>query len=723
MPQTQTTQFPSIAQPESAKKNSQYYRSWCEAIVGNSFSSQWSVDYNKLAMLYNFYKVGTGSDLTGYLQTAPDGSAMPGIWMSSNNVHTRLQSLIGELEERGYQIKVRALNPEAIDRKRDERERLRTERFLSPVLDEAEELSGLPDPTRPPYVPQTDQELDEYMDLNWKDKHVQILEAALKWIADRTHWDEIRKALFTDRLIANISIVRHEIIRGVPQSKRVHPMYFIYDPHAKGDMLEDSTYFGEVEYMPLASAAERFGLSLDEMKQAQQEYEAYLGMGLEGKEQYPYYNSLPATMKWFKTEDGIPRCLVIKACWKDIKVLAHKNEKKEKYNTEYLQDVTGEEVKKKDKDKIIYNKIECWRGGTLIGGKFMREWGECPNQPRSLDSLEVTKPPYEVWRDYNSIAILERLVTPQVLKDIALYQLQIQMARAIGKVLVFDEAMLPEGQSKEQVVARMKADGIAWVNSKEYQLMNGNLNLFKEYDLSLSQSIAQSIQIISYLDSQLDSISGITPERQGQVQGASQAVGVTQAALFQSNLVTSPMFRGFDRLCARVLKYQAGLVKMVWGQGEQQKFAPIIGDAGIDFLREHHDLTIDEFDIEVQALPPIVQDRAKLEQIVMLAVQTGDMPVSDALAVLLENDLTIAVKKFSRRYAMRQMMMNQQEQQQAQADQMIQMQQMQQQGQMQQGNNQLQLQLQAMKNQANLQKTKLTGAVKLRGQKMDLLSR
>jgi hypothetical protein len=283
--------------------------------------------------------------------------------------------------------------------------------------------------------------------------------------------------------------------------------------------------------------------------------------------------------------------------------------------------------------------------------------------------------------------------------------------------------MLPEGQSKEQVVARMKADGIAWVNSKEYQLMNGNLNLFKEYDLSLSQSIAQSIQIISYLDSQLDSISGITPERQGQVQGASQAVGVTQAALFQSNLVTAPMFRGFDRMCARCLKYQAGLVKMVWGQGEQQKFAPITGDAGIDFLHEHHDLSIDEFDIEVQALPPIVQDRAKLEQIVMLAVQTGDMPVSDALAVLLENDLTIAVKKFSRRYAMRQMMMNQQEQQQAQADQMIQMQQMQQQGQMQQGNNQLQLQLQAMKNQANLQKTKLTGAVKLRGQKMDLLSR
>ena len=692
-----------------------------EAIIGNSFTSSWTTDYNKLAMLYNFYKVGTGSDLTGYLQTAPDGSAMPGIWMSSNNVHTRLQSLIGELEERGYQIKVRALNSEAIDRKRTERERLRIERKLQPVMQEAEAMSGLPVQSEE-YIPQTDQELDEYVDLTWKDKHVVILESVLKWTANRTHWDETRKALFTDRLIANISIVAHDIIRSVPQSRRVDPMRFIYDPHAKGDMLEDSTYFGEVDYMPLAAAAERYGLSLDEMKEAQKEYESYLGMGLEQKADMSYFNMPGGSLKWFKTEDGIPRCLVIKACWRDIKVLSHKNEKKEKYGTEYLQDVTGEDIKKKDKDKIIHNKIECWRRGTLIGGKFMREWGECPNQPRSLDSLEITKPPYEVWRDSNSISILEKLVTPQVLKDIALYQLQIQMARAIGKVLVFDEAMMPEGQTKEQVIARMKADGIVWVNSKEYQLTQGNLNLFKEFDLSLSQSIAQSIMIIDYLDKQENDISGITPERQGQVQGASQAVGVTQAALFQSNLVTAPMFRGFDRYCARILKYQAGLVKMVWGAGESDKFAPIIGDTGIDILKEHHDISLDSFDIIVEALPPIAQDRQKLEQLVMLAVQTGEMPLSDALQVLLENDLTVAVRKFTRRHAMRQMQAAQQEERMAQMEQQMQQMQMQQQGQLQQGNWQNQLQLQQMKGQDNLRKTAMTGRVKLNSEKLRLLS-
>ena len=710
--------FPNVAQSES-KKDKQYYRAWLDAIVNTNFNAAWVTNYNKLALLYSFFKIGTGSDLTGYLQTAPDGSAMPGIWMSSNNVETRLQSLIGELDERGYQIKAKALNSEAVARKYEERERLRIERKLQPVMEEAEAMSGLPVQSEE-YIPQTDLELDEYMDLSWKDKHVQILEAALKWIAHRSDWDDERKALFIDKLIGNLCAVRHEIVRGVPQSPRVDPMQFIYDPHAKGDLLKDATYFGEVDYIPLAAAAERYGLSLDEMKQAQQEYENYLGMGMEDRSNgdYNHYGSMPGqSLKWFKTDDGIPRCLVIRGAWRDIKILQHKDEENEKGT--FFQEVSDKDVKKKD--KVVRNKIECWRRGTLIGGKFLREWGECPNQPRKIDSLEVTRPPYEVWRDSNSISLLEKLVTPQVLKDIALYQLQIQMARAIGKVLVFDEAMMPEGQSKEQVVSRMKADGLVWVNSKEYQLTQGNLNLFKEFDLSLSASIAQSIQIIDYLDRQIDSISGITPERQGQVQGASQAVGVTQAALTQSNLVTAPLFRGFERFCSRVLTHQASLVKMAWTDPE--KFAPIIGDAGVDFLKSNIDISLDQFDVVVQSLPPLVRDRSMLEQIIFTAMQSGELTPADCLNILLEPDLTVAVRKYTRKVAMRQMQASQQEERMAQMEQQMQQMQMQQQGQLQQGNWNNQLQLQSMKNQANLQKTALTGRVKLRGQKMDLLSR
>jgi hypothetical protein len=723
-------QFPSIAKSEAEKSKKEYYESWCKAIVSNTFTSNWAVNYNKLKLLYSFFNEGTGSNLTGYLQTAPDGSAMPGIWTSISNVKSRLRTLVGELEERGYAIKARALNPEAIDRKRTERDRLWAERHLQEVLQFAEEQSGL-GLQSDEYIPQTDQELDEYMDLNWKDKHVQILEAALKWIAQRTHWDESRKRLFWNVLIANMMVVRNEIVRGVPQARVIDPLKFIFDPNASDDMLSDSTYFGEVEYMPLAVAAERYGLTLKEIEECYKSYQAYLGLGVDSRSASEYtsdFDCMPnQTAKWFIVENGVPRCLIIKACWRDYKTLAHKNEKKEKYNTEYLQNVTGQEVKKKDKDKIIYNKIECWRQATLVGGKFLREYGEYPNQARDISSLEISECPYKVWIPEfflgRSVSLVEQQVGLSLLKDVAVYQLQIQMARAIGKVIVVDQAYLPPGMTPEQAHSYMKADGIIWVNSKEYQLAvpGAATNLFKDYDIGLSESIGQGIQLIEYLDRQLNEITGIGPERQGQVQGASTAVGVQQSALIQSNLITAPYFRGFERYCSRILNHQAKLVKVSWAGKEI--YAPIIGTVGVDFLKENIDISLDEFDVEVQSLPPQSQDRQVLNNWLGIAVQSGELSVADAIDILMEPDLTIAVRKYKRKHALRQAMLQQQEQQQFQAEQQMQQAQLAQQGQLQQGNWQNQLELQGMKNQANLQKTLASSRTKLNSEKLRLLNK
>lgn len=716
-----STPFPSISRSEKSK-DKQYYRDWTNAIVTNTFNGNFAVSYNKLAMLFNFFREGTGSDLTGYLQTAPDGSAMPGIWTSQNSVATRLKSLVGELEQRGYEIQVRALNAEARVRKWEERERLRIERRLQKVAKAAERMTGMPLQGEE-YIPQTNQELDEYIDLSWKDKHVEIIKAALKWIAHRNHWDQTRVELFLDQLVGNMCVVRNDLVRGVPVSSRVDLLKFIFDPHSSDDNLTDSTYFGEADYMPLATAAEGYGLSLDEMKQAQQEYEAYLGMGLEARENstnHSFFGSIQGqTVRWFKTEQGIPRCLVVRACWRDIKILAHKEESNEK--GDFLQDITNddhEQSRKRNEGKIIKNKIECWRQGTLIGGKFLREWGECPNQARSLDSLEVSEPPYKVWRQTKTVSMVEQLVGLQLLKDIALYQLQIQMARAIGKVLVIDEAMLPEGD-KTGTLARMKADGLLWINSKEYQI-SGLTNLFQEYDLSLSASIAQSIQLINYFDEQINNISGVSGERQGQVQGASQAVGVTQAALFQSSLITAPLFKGFDRFCSRVQNHQAKLVKMAWSDGKE-KYAGIIGDAGVDFLKDNIDISMDEFDIVVTCAPPIVQDRAKLEQIIMLAVQTGELPISDALFILMEQDLSVALRRFTRKYAMRQMEIAKQEERQMMMEDQMQQRQLAGQAEQQDKLIQHQQMIEDKSNDTNLKKTALTGRVKLQTQRLNLL--
>lgn len=733
---TNTSSFPRIDVSEEEKNKPEYYKRWVQSIVANTFTDTWTNNYQVLEMLYKYYLDGSSGDLTGYLQTAPDGSSLPAIWLSLNGLKSNLDLLVGEMEERGYEIKVKALNKEAVSRKLDEKERLRVERRLKPIAQFAEQMTGMPLQSNDEYVPQTDQELNEYIDLSFKDKAEIIMEAALKFTARATHWDEKRKALFRDCLIANRSVIKNEIQRGLPQGRRVDPLKFIFDPNATDDMLSDSTYFGEIEYMPLAQAAEQYGLTDEEVTQAYTSYNEYLGMTPASNNQASDFTNDFSVMpgqriKWFKIMDGTPRCLVLRACWRDYKLLKHKSEKVEKHGVtnEYLQDVTNSQIRERDKDKIITNKIQCWRQATLIGGVILKEYGECPNQARDLSTFEISEPPYKVWIPNflmgRSVSKLEQLVGLQLLKDIAMYQVQLAMARSGPKGLVIDMAMMPQGTTKEQVTSHIKADGLVFLNSQEY--MNSNLgqglNLFKDFDMTLSQSIGQYFQIMQYLDAQISVISGVSPERQGVVQGASAAVGVTQAALMQSNLVTAPYFKGFERFCARVLNHQAKLIKIAWAGKEI--FAPIIGDTGIDFLKTNIDLDLDEFGVFVESLPPLMADRQQLEKTLDIYLQSaqGDPQVlADVLAIRLETDTKTAVRMFQRKVALRAKMQQDQAAQQSQQEQANQQQQMQLQAQQQQDAAQLPLQLQQLKNTGNMDKSLVTGRVKLNSEKLKLLN-
>lgn len=725
--------FPSIAVPESQKKED-YYEKWVRAIVSSTFTDQWVAKYDVLEMLYKYYQDGSSGDLTGYLQTAPDGSALPAIWTSLNTIASTIDTLVGEMEARGYDIKVRALSKEAISRKLEEKERLRAERRILPSLLEAEQKTGIK-LTSEEYIPQTEVELDHYMDYSFKDKVEIIYEGILKFIAEYSHWDEKRKRLFMDTLIANRCIVRNEIVRGIPQPRVIEPRKFIFDPNSTDDMLSDSTFFGEAEYMPLPSAAEQYGLTMKEIQEAYNTYQEFLGMGdqIRAKANYStYFASIPSQrVRWFRIIDGTPRCLVLRTCWRDIKTLRHKEDVVNKYGVEQtiLKDVTNDEfIRKRDADKVVTNTIEIWRQATLVGGKFLKEWGECLNQPVDLNTLSVTKPPYEVWIpnffDGRSVSKLEQLVTPQLLKDIAFYHVQLLMAKAGGKGIVVDMAMAPEGWTQADVITHLKTNNLVFVNSKEYQMGMGNMNLFDTFDLTLSESLQQYFTIMQYLDSQIGMMSGVSQERKGQVQGSSTAVGVYDAALYASSNVTRSLYEGFRRFCERVLQHQANLARIAWANKEV--FAPIIGDVGIDFLREHIDLDLEEVGVFVQEIPPSIRDRQKLDEKLAIYLQSsgGDpQALADVLAIDMEPDIKVAVRMFQRNILNRIKQQNIAAQQQSLQDQELQQMQMllEQQRHQQQGD--IALALQDKKNQGGLQKTLATGRVKLNDTKLKMLAK
>lgn len=720
--------FPSLSSP---KKDIEYHKSWGRSILTSSITDSWALSYRAMAEAYKYFMMGSSGDMTRFLQTAEDGNALPAIWLSISGLKSKIEGLVGEMEQRGFDIRVKALNKEATSRKLEEKERLRVERKLQATAKFAQSQTGLP-LQEDENIPQTDRELDEYIDLGYKDKAEIIMEAALKYNAKRNKIEDIRNKTFFDLWIANKVITRNEIVRGLSQYPRVDPLCFIYDRHATKDDLSDATYFGEVYYMGLGEAAERYNLTQEELEQANNAYNQFIGTASQvlpianvaGGDNF--FDSIPnGNLGWFKNIDNIPRVLVTRCVWSDFKIRKYKSETNKKYGTEHLQEIT-EDIRDRGKSPLITKKFNVWRQVTLIGGTIVREWGECPNQAREIDSLETTQSPYNVWCPNfllgTSVSKVEQVVKLDLLRDIAMYNLHLAMNRGGSKGFVYDLALKPENMTLEQVLGYLKTSGILPVNSKEYQMTTGGMNVLKELDLSISQGINQYMEIMSFLDSQINSILGSSAERQGSIPVASQAVGVTQAAIAGSTTTTQPYFSGFERFWSRVLNNDAKLIKIAWANSDRELFAPIIGDTGIDFLKDNIDIDLDTFGVFCESLPPLLGDRAKLEQLIMTGVQSQQISIADALAILLEPDTKLAYRLFQRKELNRQKLQAQQEQaqQQAEADQADKYRQMQIQNQ--QTNWQGQGLLQQQKNQGATERTLIGSRTKLQGDKLKLLS-
>jgi hypothetical protein len=164
-----------------------------------------------------------------------------------------------------------------------------------------------------------------------------------------------------------------------------------------------------------------------------------------------------------------------------------------------------------------------------------------------------------------------------------------------------------------------------------------------------------------------------------------------------------------------VANHQAKLVKIAWAGKEI--FAPIIGNSGIDFLKENVDLDLDTF-IVVESLPPTQITRQKLEAMLNLAVQSDPSFIDDALDILIDSDLTSAVRKFKKKRALRKMYQEQQQQMMEQRQQTVDAQVKELENQNQQQQIQGNLMLQDKKNEANIQKTAMTGQTKLTSQQL-----
>lgn len=711
-----TTSFPNLSIPDK-EKDEKFHKQAVEAITNRSLNQTYNLNYISMNESVNYFNSLQTGDEYKFLQQSEDGEVLPAKWMNLNRIRPKLSIVLGEFMEKGYDISVRALNKEAVSRRLKEKNRILVEMRLQPTAEALEESIGLPFQSSE-QLPETEDDLEDFIATDYKENIEFIMEAALKWLSKKFDWDYTRFSLFRDILIMGRCFAKVEIINGLPTIRRIDPRFMIFDSNATDDFLTDATYWGEVRYMGMAEAAEHYGLTKKEIEELQSSNKNYDQSSLVASSNTNIIGN-DSNIHYFKQEGGELRVLVVTAYWADTKAYNHKVST-DKYGNEHIKRVKENE----NGDNVVKDRVKIWRRGTLLGGKILKEWGEAENQPRDIENKGETYPPYigciPYYMNGVGVSITQMLKPLQDLKDIVWYNVQKAIAQSGAKGVFLDVSQLPEGLELDQAIKYLKNIGVGLIDSKKDGLPS-NYNQFQQYDLTISDSVVRYIDIMRQIDAEMDAMSGINEARQGMVQGSSQAVGVTQSALFQSNLSTASLFKLFRSFASKCFNQQAKLVKIAWAGKE--KFAPIVGDTGIDFLTEDIEVDLNDYGVFIEEVPPLIDDINTFREFIMAALQSGQLDFVEAMKLMMEKDVKVAVRRFERvmKKKAEEQMMQEQMMQQQQAEQQAQLQQMQQQA---DAESQMRdMQLEQLKGANNLKQTYAKGKIDLTKEKIGMFKK
>ncbi len=643
--------FPSLNTPESEKKE-EYHKQYTQAIINRSINEGYSSRVAIANECVNFYLGLQSNEAFSFLQRAEDGDTLPAQFMNYNRINNKINIMVGELVEKKYDINVFGLNKDLVSRKLQSKQKALIDfRFQADANDLAQ-VSGLP-PQAPTFQgafqPESEQDIDDYYEKDYKDIAEIVIKAILKALIPINKWDYQRVAMFRDLLIQGMAFCRIDDIDGIPVAKRVDPRNMVFDANSTDDFLSDSTYFGEIDYMNFGDVIDQYGLTKKELDEAyQQSGQMNFNAGPQFMSVSNDFNVIGnnTNLRFFKNEGGELRILVWKAVWVDYKPYSNKIST-DKFGQEHIKRVDADS-KEKDVKKTL---IKTWRKATLIGGRFVKDWGEIKNQARDWSNLSNAHAPYKalIPNFFNGAVVskVSLLKSLQNLKDIALYRLQLDMARSGPKAFFYDMNQIPPGMTFPQVMKYLKTTGIIPIDSNASGNPTG-FNQFKDIDMSMTANITAYLEISAMLDREMDAVSGINEARQGMVKNASQAVGVTQSSLFQSTLSTAVYYSLFRQLCSDVLNHQAKLAKLAWAGN--QRFSPLIGDLGIEFLANDVDLDLHDYGVIIEEVPELIQDKQSFQQIVLAALQSGQLTFPQAMNLMLEKDLQLGVRRLEREH-------------------------------------------------------------------------
>lgn len=532
------------------------------------------------------------------------------------------------------------------------------------------------------------EQIAKYMDKDYKDIVENTAYHSLTYLREKLDLDNEFIKGWKDGLISGREIYYVGVLNAEPYAERVNPICFSYDKSPDLEFIEDGSWCCRKMRMPITEVYDRYYDKLEEKDLDKLEEMIGSTPGRNLGDRSPVDMGIQLRVYDNPIFEGSGKSLVNvwHCCWKSFKKIFYVTTTDDAGQPQInIVDETyqpvGNEVSV-EPDWII----EVWEG-YRAGSDLYFGIQPIEYQHVSIDNPNSQKLPYcgAIYSNTNSkprslVSILKPL---QYMYIVLWYRLELAIARDKGKVVNMDITQIPKSMniSPAKWMHYLSSVGVNFINPYEegWNIPGreggkpAQFNQITALDLTMSNVIAEYIQLMDKIEELAGTISGITQQREGAV-SSSEMVGNVERSVVQSSHITEPLFWVHNQCKRRVLNMLLNTAKGAWEETGKQKLQYIFDNGERAFLDITPKFYYEDMDVFVSDTSKDLENIQKLQQLIQPAMQNG-ASLLEAAEILTNDNFNIIKQKLKDMQTRQEQI--QQQQQEAEAQQQQQLQQMQ----------------------------------------------
>jgi hypothetical protein len=548
--------------------------------------------------------------------------------------------VVNGMSDRLFKVKAYAQDAMSQAKRSKYQDMIESQMVAKDLLTSIQENTGVdPFVMKPDELPNSDEELSLYMNLNYKPAIEIAEEEAINTILDENRYSNIRSQCDYDLMCLGIAVEKHEFLPGAGiQVSYVDPANVVYS-YTEDPYFRDCFYWGEIKTLPIT---ELYKIDQSLTNEDLEKISKY------SQSWYDYYN-----VAQFYENNVFYRdtCTLLYFNYKTTKKIVYKKKILDNGNTRMIEKDENfnppVEMMEEGRFEKVEKIIDVWYEGIMVmGTNILLKWELAQNMVRPKSATQHALPNYVAVAPRMYKGVIESLVRRMIpfadLIQLTHLKLQQVISRVVPDGVFIDadglnEVDLGTGNAYNPEDALRLYFQTGSVIGRSYT-QDGDFNNARVpiQELNSNSGAAKTQMLIANYNHYLDmirAVTGLNEARDGSDPDPRALIGVQKLAALNSNTATRHILDGslyMFKSISEALTYR--IADILEYADFRDDFANKIGKYNVSILDEIKDLYIYDFGIFID-ISPDEEEKAQLEQNIQVALSKGDINLEDAIDI------------------------------------------------------------------------------------------